>query len=159
MSSDRAESFELHVNGELHTVSVDASTPLLYALRNDLGLTAAKLGCALEQCRACAVIVDGEVVPSCVTPVSMFVGREIVTAEGLIADGELHPVQRAFVAEQAAQCGYCIPAMTLTVKALLDRNPDPSDDEIREALVGHLCRCGSHPRVLRAARRAAATLQ
>jgi nicotinate dehydrogenase subunit A len=158
MRSGNAETFELHVNGDARTVTADPSTPLLYVLRNDLGLTAAKLGCGLEQCRACGVIVDGEVVPSCVAPAGTFVGRQIVTAEGLGTGAELHPVQRAFIDEQAAQCGYCIPAMTLTVKVLLDGNPDPTDDEIRAALAGHLCRCGSHPRVLRAVQRAAAAL-
>ena len=159
MRSDSAESFELRVNGEVRTVTADPSTPLLYVLRNDLGLTAAKLGCGLEQCRSCAVIVDGEVMPSCVAPVGTFAGREIVTAEGLGGGTDLHPVQRAFADEQAAQCGYCIPAMTLTAKVLLDHNPDPSDDEIRAALAGHLCRCGSHPRVLRAVRRAARSIR
>ena len=155
MRSDTAETLDLLVNGEVHTVTVDPSTPLLYVLRNDLGLTAAKLGCGLEQCRSCGVIVDGEVVPSCVAPAGTFAGREIITAEGLCTDMELHPVQRAFIDEQAAQCGYCIPAMTLAAKVLLDHNPDPTDDEIRAALAGHLCRCGSHPRVLRAVHRAA----
>lgn len=155
MCSDFAETFELQVNGEARVVTVDPSTPLLYVLRNDLGLTAAKLGCGLEQCRSCAVIVDGEVLPSCVAPAGTFVGREIVTAEGLCTTAELHPVQRAFVEEQAAQCGYCIPAMTLAAKVLLDHNPDPTEDEIRAALAGHLCRCGSHPRIVRAVQRAA----
>lgn len=153
-----AETFDLHVNGELRTITADPSTPLLYVLRNDLGLTAAKFGCGLEQCRSCAVIVDGEALPSCVAPVGTFIGRQIVTAEGLGNAGEMHPVQRAFAEEQAAQCGYCIPAMTLTAKVLLDHNPNPSDEEIRAALTGHLCRCGSHPRVLRAVRRAARSM-
>jgi nicotinate dehydrogenase subunit A len=149
--------FELTVNGEVHTVAADPATPLLFVLRNELGLIAAKLGCALEQCRACAVLVDGEVVPSCVEPAGSFVGREILTAEGIGRPGSLHPVQRAFVEAQAAQCGYCIPAMVLAAKALLDRNPDPNEDDIRSALEGHLCRCGSHPRILRAVRQAART--
>jgi len=153
--SQGVHALELTVNGEAHRVTADPATPLLYVLRNELGLTAAKLGCSLEQCRACAVLVDGEMVPSCVAPVGSFAGREIVTAEGIGRPGALHPVQRAFVEERAAQCGYCIPAIALAVKALLDVDPDPSDEEIREALAGHLCRCGSHPRILRAVRRAA----
>jgi nicotinate dehydrogenase subunit A len=153
--SSQRDTFELTVNGEVHRVTADPATPLLLVLRNELGLTAAKLGCALEQCRACAVLVDGEVVPSCVEPSGSFAGREIITAEGIGGPGDLHPVQRAFVEEQAAQCGYCIPAMTLAAKALLDRNPDPNEEDIRSALEGHLCRCGSHPRILRAVRRAA----
>jgi nicotinate dehydrogenase subunit A len=147
--------FELMVNGKSHRVTADPATPLAYVLRNELGLTAAKLGCGLEQCRACAVLVDGEMVPSCVAPAGSFAGREIVTAEGIGHPGALHPVQRAFVEERAAQCGYCIPAMALAAKALLDVNPDPSDEEIRQALAGHLCRCGSHPGIVRAVRRAA----
>jgi nicotinate dehydrogenase subunit A len=153
--SGQRHTFELTVNGEVHSVTADPATPLLFVLRNELGLTAAKLGCALEQCRACAVLVEGEVVPSCVEPAGSFAGREIVTAEGIGRPGSLHPVQQAFVEEQAAQCGYCIPAMALAAKALLDLNPNPSDDDIRLALEGHLCRCGSHPRILRAVRRAA----
>jgi nicotinate dehydrogenase subunit A len=147
--------FELTVNGEVHRVTTDPAAPLAYVLRNELGLTAAKLACGLEQCRACAVLVDGEMVPSCVAPAGSFVGRKIVTAEGLGRPGALHPVQRAFVEERAAQCGYCIPAIVLAAKALLDVDPDPSDEDIRQALAGHLCRCGSHPRILRAVRRAA----
>ena len=156
MSASReGDAFELTVNGEVHRVATDPTTPLLFVLRNELGLTAAKLGCSLEQCRACAVLVEGEVVPSCVEPAGSFAGRPIVTAEGIGRPGRLHPVQQAFVEEQAAQCGYCIPAMVLAAKALLDRIPDPSDDDIRSALEGHLCRCGSHPRILQAVRRAA----
>lgn len=147
---------ELTVNGITHTVEADPSTPLLYVLRNDFGLTAAKFGCGLEQCYACAVIVDGEAVPSCVSPVESFVGRPITTLEGIGAPGRLHPLQQAFLDEQAAQCGYCIPGIIVGAKALLDRTPSPSDGEIREALAPHLCRCGSHPRILRAVRKAAA---
>ena len=149
---------ELTVNGEVHRVTADPATPLLHVLRNELGLTAAKLGCGLEQCRACAVLVDGDMVPSCVAPAGSFAGREIITPEGIGRPGALHPVQRAFVEERAAQCGYCIPAIALAAKALLDVDPDPSDEEIRRALAGHLCRCGSHPRILRAVRRAAREL-
>jgi nicotinate dehydrogenase subunit A len=145
----------LEVNGERHEVDVDPGTPLLYVLRNELGLTGAKLGCGLEQCWACAVIAGDEVVTTCVAAAGDFEGRPITTVEGLGTPQRLHPVQRAFVEEQAAQCGYCIPAMVVRVAALLDQEPAPSDERIREALAPHLCRCGTHPRVLAAARRAA----
>jgi len=145
----------LHVNGEARTVGAAPGTPLLYALRNDLGLTAAKFGCGLEQCGACSVLVDGESVATCVTPVEAFAGRAITTVEGLGAPGRLHPVQQSFVDEQAAQCGYCIPGFVVAAVALLERTQQPSDDEIRAALAPHLCRCGSYPRILRAVRRAA----
>lgn len=156
-ADERASEIELEVNGAAHRVTVEADTPLLEVLRNDLGLTAAKFGCGLEQCLACAVIVDGEVRPSCATGVDAYAGRSIITLEG-ISSGEpdrLHPVQQAFLAEEAAQCGYCIPGMILGAVALLERNPNPSDDEIRAALQPHLCRCGSHHRIIRAVRRAA----
>jgi nicotinate dehydrogenase subunit A len=147
--------FELDVNGVHHEIDADSRTPLLQILRNDLGLTGAKLGCALEQCFACAVIAGDEVVPSCVSAAEDFVGRPITTVEGLATAEGLHPVQRAFIDEQAAQCGYCIPAMVVRIAWLLEREPSPSDERIRDALDPHLCRCGSHPRVLAAARRAA----
>jgi len=146
---------ELTVNGERVTVDAEPDTPLLYVLRNDLALTGAKLGCGLEQCYACAVLADGEVVTTCATGVDAFIGRSVTTVEGLSADGGLHPVARAFVAEEAAQCGYCIPGMVIGAAALLARNPDPSEEEIRAALDPHLCRCGSHARIVRAVRRAA----
>jgi nicotinate dehydrogenase subunit A len=145
----------LRVNGESHEVRAAPDTPLLSVLRNELGLTAAKFGCGLEQCRACAVIVDGEAVPSCAAAVELFVGREITTLEGLGTPERLHPLQAAFLAENAAQCGYCIPGIIITAKALLDRDPNPSDAEIRAALDGNLCRCGTHPRIVAAIRRAA----
>jgi nicotinate dehydrogenase subunit A len=149
------QKLELDVNGERVTVDADPQTPLLYVLRNDLGLRAAKLGCGLEQCRACAVLADGDAVPTCVTPASAFAGRRIVTLEGLADRGLLHPVQQAFLDEQAAQCGYCTAGLIVGAVALLARNPAPTDQEVRTALDPHLCRCGSHPRVLRAVRRAA----
>jgi nicotinate dehydrogenase subunit A len=136
-------------------VAATEDTPLLLVLRNELGLRAAKYGCGLEQCRVCTVLVDGEPVPSCAAPVGAFAGREIVTLEGLGTPADPHPLQRAFVEESAAQCGYCIPAMILAAKALLDANPSPSDVEIQAALREHLCRCGTHPRILAAVRRAA----
>lgn len=145
----------LEVNGKLERLLVEPGTPLLQVLRNDLGLTAAKLGCGLEQCYACAVIVDGEVTPTCVAGVEAFAGRRVTTLEGIATTEELHPVQQAFIAEEAAQCGYCIPGMIIGAVALLRRNPAPCEGEIREALAPHLCRCGSHPRIIRAVKRAA----
>jgi nicotinate dehydrogenase subunit A len=151
---------ELHVNGRVERVNVEPGTPLLQVLRNDLGLTAAKLGCGLEQCYACAVILDDdEVVPTCAAGVDAFAGRAITTLEGIGAAGDLHPVQQAFVDEEAAQCGYCIPGMIVGAVALLRRSPEPSNDGIREALEPHLCRCGSHQRIIRAVRRAAEALR
>jgi len=146
----------LDVNGERRAVQAAPETPLLYVLRNELGLTAAKYGCGLEQCGACSVLVDGESVQSCVAPVESFVGRRITTTEGIGAPGRLDPLQQAFVHEQAAQCGYCIPGIVVAARALLDQAPHPSDDQIRAALAPHLCRCGSHARILRAVRKAAA---
>ncbi len=140
---------ELHVNGTVHYVEADPSTPLIFVLRNQLDLTGAKLGCGLEQCGACAVLVDGEPVLSCVRAVSEFEKCEIVTVEGL-ADGGNSDVQRAFIEENAAQCGYCTPGIVIAVTALLDRNRRPEAGEIRQALKDHLCRCGSHSSVLRA---------
>jgi nicotinate dehydrogenase subunit A len=145
----------LEVNGQRHEIDVDPATPLLQVLRNELGLTGAKLGCGLEQCYACAVIAGDEVVTTCVAAAGDFVDTPITTVEGLGTPEDLHPVQRAFVEEQAAQCGYCIPGMVARVAWLLEREPAPSDERIREALEPHLCRCGTHPRVLAAARRAA----
>lgn len=144
----------LHVNGRVFNVEVDPETPLLYILRNDLGLKAAKPACGLEQCGACKVLVDGRGMPSCRKPVSFFEGKEIVTLEGIDEAG-MHVVQRAFVAEQAAQCGYCTAGFILATVTLLRQNPHPNDDEIRAALARHLCRCGTYDRILRAVRRAA----
>jgi nicotinate dehydrogenase subunit A len=146
---------QLRVNGRTHEVDADPSTPLLFVLRNDLGLTAAKLGCGLEQCGACTVLADGEPALSCVAPAGGFQGRELTTLEGLAAGGQLHPVQRAFLDEAAAQCGYCTSGTILTAVALLERSASPSRAEIAAALDGNLCRCGSQPRVVRAIERAA----
>jgi nicotinate dehydrogenase subunit A len=154
-SAPMPERITLNVNGRMHQVQVEPDTPLLYVLRNDLGLNAAKFGCGLEQCGACKVIVDGEAVFSCRSPVESFVGRRITTLEGVGTAAHLHPLQRAFIEEQAAQCGYCIPGIIIAAKALLDRNPRPTDAEIREALAMHLCRCGTHARIIKAVRRAA----
>lgn len=150
-----AQPLRLRVNGEEHVIDADPSTPLIFVLRNALGLTAAKLGCGLEQCGACAVLVDGVSTLSCATPAGAFAGREIATCEGLGRAGALSRVQRAFVEEGAGQCGYCIPGLVVAVTALLDADPAPDEAAVRAALAPHLCRCGSHPRVLRAVRRAA----
>jgi len=142
------------VNGRVCPVDADPETPLLYVLRNDLKLKGARYGCGLGQCGACTVIVDGKPVQSCDVPVSAVAGKAVTTIEGIGADGSLHPLQRAFIAEQAAQCGYCVSGIIMTAKALLDEYPRPTDDEVRAALAGNLCRCGTHSRILRAIRRA-----
>ena len=134
---------------------MDEATPLLYVLRNDLGLNAPRFGCGLGQCGACSVLVDGNVARSCLIPAAALGNAAITTLEGLGQPENPHPLQRAFVAEQAAQCGYCSNGMILAAAALLERNPSPSDAEIRAALEGNLCRCGTHTRILRAVRRAA----
>jgi len=145
----------LLVNGRSRAVDVDPDTPLLYVLRNDVGLHGPKFGCGLAQCGACTVLVDGAAIRSCVTPVSSAEHRTIITLEGLGSVARPHPIQKAFIEEQAAQCGYCINGMIMTAKALLDRNPNPFDAEIKRALAGNLCRCGTHLRIVRAVRRAA----
>jgi nicotinate dehydrogenase subunit A len=146
------------VNGKRHEVAATPDTPLLYVLRNELGLSAPLYGCGLEQCGACMVLRGAEAVTSCMLPVSEVEGARITTLEGLAEDGELHPVQQAFLDEQAAQCGYCSSGMMMTVAALLWRTPHPTDEGIRAALDGNLCRCGSHTRILRAVRRAEALM-
>jgi len=148
----------LTVNGRSHAVSAEPETALLYVLRNDLKLKGARFGCGLGQCGACTVLVDGKPVQSCDFPLSAAVGKAIITIEGLAPDGELHPLQAAFIAEQAAQCGYCVTGIIMAAKALLDANPRPADAEIRSALKGNLCRCGTHHRILRAIRRASEEL-
>lgn len=153
-----SERIALEVNGRVQEVQVEPGTPLLYVLRNDLGLTAAKLGCGLEQCGACKVIVDGAAVFSCREPADSFVGRRITTLEGISTPNNLHPLQRAFIEEQAAQCGYCVPGIIMAAKALLDHSASPSDGEIRAALAAHLCRCGTHARIVKAVKRAAQIL-
>src|SRR3954454_22204047 len=149
-----AQNVTLRVNGRSRTVNADPETPLLYVLRNDLALNGAKFGCGMSQCGACTVIIGGEAVRSCVTPLSAVKG-DVTTLEGLGTADKPHPIQKAFIAEQAAQCGYCINGMIITAKALLDRNKNPSDSEIREALAANLCRCGTHNRIVRAIKRAA----
>jgi nicotinate dehydrogenase subunit A len=146
---------ELTVNGETHRIDADPDTPLLYVLRDDLGLNAAKYGCGLGQCGACTVMVDGEAVFSCVTPVLLLEGRRITTLEGLGTVDKPAPIQQAFIEEQAAQCGYCIAGMMMRAEALLRKQPNASDADIRQALEPHLCRCGTHMRILKAVHRAA----
>lgn len=146
---------ELTVNGTSRRIDADGATPLLYALRNDLGLHGAKYGCGLGQCGACMVVVDGAALPSCMTPVADVAGGAITTVEGLLEDGEPGPLQRAFLAEQAAQCGYCTAGIIMSAHALLQQSPQPDEAEVRSALDGNLCRCGSHNRVVRAVLRAA----
>jgi len=150
-------SVPLTVNGRSVTVSVDdPDTPLLYVLRNDLQLHGPRYGCGVAQCGTCTVHVDGQPVRSCVTPVSSLeADQEIVTLEGLGTPDDPHPLQRAFIEEQAVQCGYCINGMIMEAAALLDREPDPSEDEIRRTLTNNLCRCGTHTRIVRAVKRAA----
>ena len=145
---------QLQVNGTRRAIESDPSTPLLYVLRNDLALNGAKYGCGLGQCGACTVQVDGRAVFSCVTPIAALEGRTIRTIEGLGSAGKPGVLQQAFEQEQAAQCGYCIAGMVMRAQALLDRNPRPSDDEIRAHMQPNLCRCGTHMRILRAIRRA-----
>jgi aerobic-type carbon monoxide dehydrogenase small subunit (CoxS/CutS family) len=145
----------LKVNGTTHTVDVDPSTPLLYVLRNDLDLHGPRFGCGLGQCGACTVILEGEAVRSCVRRVSTVAGAEITTLEGLAVNGTLHPVQQAWIDEQVPQCGFCQNGQMLTAKALLDRSPNPTDAEIREAMAKTLCRCMTYYRVQAAIRRAA----
>jgi aerobic-type carbon monoxide dehydrogenase small subunit (CoxS/CutS family) len=146
----------LTVNGEARSVETEPQRPLLEVLREDLQLTGTKYGCGEGQCRACTVLLDGRAVTSCLTPVSGAAGKRIVTIEGLAVNGELHPVQQAFLDAQAMQCGYCVPGMILTTAALLQRNPQPSDEEAEEALNGNLCRCCGYTNILAAVRLAAA---
>jgi nicotinate dehydrogenase subunit A len=149
-------SLRLNVNGTAREVAADSETPLLYVLRNDLRLKGARYGCGLGQCGACTVIIDGKAVQSCDIPVSAAVGKSITTIEGIGTPEAPHALQRAFIGEQAAQCGYCLSGIIMSAKALLDRNPAPGESEIREALAGNLCRCGTHTRILRAIRSVAA---
>jgi nicotinate dehydrogenase subunit A len=146
---------ELTVNGVRHQIGAAADTPLLYVLRNELALNGPKFGCGLGQCGACTVHLDGQPVRSCVTPVASVVGRHVVTVEGLGTIDAPSPLQHAFVEEQAAQCGYCISGMIMTAAALLAHTPAPTEQQLRAALAGNLCRCGTHMRILRAVRRAA----
>jgi nicotinate dehydrogenase subunit A len=145
----------LNVNGKPHAVDADPATPLLYVLTDQLQLNGAKYGCGLGQCGSCTVLLDGEPVFSCVVPISILQGRKITTLEGLGTPDNPGPVQRAFIAEQAAQCGFCIPGMIVRAQALLSRNASPTPQEIRSHMSPNLCRCGTHMRILRAVERAA----
>jgi nicotinate dehydrogenase subunit A len=144
----------LKVNGASRSVPAEPDTPLLYVLRNDLELNGAKFGCGLAQCGACTVLVDGRATRSCVTPISAVGQSEVTTIEGLGTIAKPHPLQQAFIDEQAAQCGYCINGMIMAAKELLDRKSHPGEGEVREALAGNLCRCGTHNRIVRAVLRA-----
>lgn len=153
----RQANVEITVNGRRHSVQATPETPLLYVLRNELKLNAAKFGCGLAQCGACTVLADGRPIRSCVVPVSDLVGAEVTTLEGLGTADNPHPLQRAFIEEQAVQCGYCIPGMIMTAAALLAENARPDEAAIREGLAGNLCRCGTLVRIVRAVQRAAGT--
>jgi nicotinate dehydrogenase subunit A len=145
----------LEINGRSHRIDADPATPLLYVLRGELGLNGAKFGCGLGQCGACTVLVDADPIFSCITPISALQGRRIRTVEALGTIDDPGPMQRAFIEEQAAQCGYCIAGMMMRAQGLLERRPDPSEAEIRRHLAPGLCRCGTHLRILRAVGRAA----
>ena len=147
--------YALKVNGQSQSVNVDADTPLLYVLRDDLALKEPKYGCGLGQCGACTVHIDGVASRSCLLPVSTLAGKNITTLEGLLENGKPSKLQQAFIDEQAAQCGYCINGMVMTSAALLKTNPKPSDIQIKDALAGNLCRCGTHQRICAAVKRAA----
>jgi nicotinate dehydrogenase subunit A len=149
----------LTVNGQSRQVDADPSTPLLYVLRDDFALNGAKFGCGLGQCGACTVMIDGNAVFSCVTPISVVGARKVTTIEGLGTMEAPGPVQRAFIEEQAAQCGYCIPGMMMRAQALLERNATPSREEIRNHMATNLCRCGTHMRIEKAVERAARIMQ
>jgi nicotinate dehydrogenase subunit A len=152
------ERFRLSVNGALSEIEASADTPLLYALRNDLALKGTRFGCGSGQCGACMVLIDGHPAPACDTPLWSVVGKSITTVEGLGTGGRLHPLQNAFLAEQAAQCGYCTSGILISAAALLAKNPRPTESEVRTALDRNLCRCGSHNRMVRAVLRAASEL-
>ena len=154
-SESAAAALRLSVNGTDHEVSAAEDTPLLYVLRNQLGLKAARFGCGTGQCGACRVLIDGQSVASCDTPLWAALGKRITTVEGLGDAARPHPLQSALIAEQAGQCGYCLPGILISAAALLERNPMPSESEVRVALDQNLCRCGSHNRIVRAVLRAA----
>ena len=145
----------INVNGKAHSIEAEGDTPLLYVLRNDLALNGAKYGCGFAQCGACTVIMDGKAVRSCVTSLTNAAGKSITTIEGLGKSGAPHALQKAFIAEQAAQCGYCANGMIMTAKTLLDKSPQPTEAQIRKALAANFCRCGTHNRIVRAIQRAA----
>ena len=147
--------YTLHVNAGRRTVDVwDSAEPLLYVLRDELGLTGAKVGCGLGQCGSCTVLLDDQPVRACLVPVSSVAGRRVTTIEGLGTPGKPDPLQAAFIAEQAAQCGYCISGMIMSARALLRETPRPTEEAVKQALAGNLCRCGAHTRIVRAVLRA-----
>ena len=149
----------LSINGQPHDVAVDPDVPLLYVLRNDLGLHGTKVGCGLAQCGTCTVLVTGRAVRSCVTPVGAVAGQEVVTIEGLGSPERPHPLQAAFIEEQAAQCGYCTAGIIMAARAFLAQTPRPTEAEVKQALTDNLCRCGTHLRVVKAVMRAAAVMR
>jgi len=149
------QSYSLRVNGATRNANVEPDTPLLYVLRNDLELSGPRFGCGLSQCGACTVLLDGKATRSCVTPVSAVGAKSVVTLEGLGTAEKPHPLQKAFIEEQAAQCGYCSNGMIMTAKALLDGTPTPTEAQVKKALAANLCRCGTHNRIVRAVLRAA----
>ena len=150
-----AQEFQLNVNGAARRVNVEPDAPLLYILRNDLELSGPRFGCGLSQCGACTVLLDGKPARSCVTPVASVGAAKVTTLEGLGTTDRLHPLQKAFIDEQAAQCGYCANGMIMAAKALLDKTPKPTEAQIRKALAANLCRCGTHNRIVRAIQKAA----
>jgi nicotinate dehydrogenase subunit A len=152
-------SVSLKVNGKLHRVEADPACPLLYVLRDDLGLNNPRFGCGLGQCGSCTVLVNQVPTRSCMLPVSRAAGKEIVTLEGLAVHDAPHPVQKAFIEEQAFQCGYCLNGWVMTTKALLDKHPQPTDEQMRAAFEGLVCRCGSHAQIAAAVRRASSELK
>jgi len=151
-------SISLRVNGKSHTIDVDPATPLLYVLRNDLDLQGPRFGCGLGQCGACTVIIKGEAVRSCIRPVSTVQGADVTTLEGLSKDGKLHPLQQAWIEEQVPACGFCQNGQIMTAKALLDKNPTPTDAQIRQGMTGTLCRCMTYYRIQAAIKRASKTI-
>jgi nicotinate dehydrogenase subunit A len=159
MGNAASGTITLSVNGASRETQADPATPLLYALRNDLGLAATRFGCGTEQCGSCVVLVDGKPAYACTLPVSAAVGREVTTLEGLAKGGVPHPLQTALLDGQAAQCGYCLSGITMRAAALLAAKFDPTEDEVRAALDGHLCRCGSHNRIVAAVLQAARTMR
>jgi aerobic-type carbon monoxide dehydrogenase small subunit (CoxS/CutS family) len=155
MRSETLAKIELNVDGKAHSIDADADMPLLYALRDDLGLNNPRFGCGLAQCGACTVLIDGEPARSCSIPVDSLKGKKVTTLQGIQTGGKPHKVQQAFIDEQVPQCGYCLNGWVMTSVAFLEKNPKPSDAQIRDALSGIKCRCGTHVAILRAVKRAA----
>lgn len=154
-----SETIQFSCNGKTQSVTTDLDTPLIHVLRQDLGLTASHLGCGLNQCGACNVLLDGKVVASCDTPLRFVVGKQVTTVEGLGSRDSPHPLQSSFIDEQAVQCGYCISGILISAVALLEANQNPDENEIRDALDGNLCRCGVHLRIVKAIQKAASNMR